>query len=107
MTINPQSQCLGQERKKYFAPLLIWRQNPQKSQIFHWVHKFQTIGSENNLKKKKAENPRSGRKLTARCPDNVDAQRFYRKESEKAPMKMFFHVHCRIKSIISCPCYLV
>ena len=44
---------------------------PQKSQIYHWVHKFQATGSENNLKK--AENPRSGRKLTARCSDNVDA----------------------------------
>ena len=26
-TINPQSQCRGQERKKYFASQLIWRQN--------------------------------------------------------------------------------
>ena len=35
---------------------------------------FQATGSVNNLNKK-AENPRSGRKLTARCPDNVDAVR--------------------------------
>ena len=47
---------------------------PQKSQIYLWVYKYQATGSENNLKKK-AENPRSGRKLTARCPGNVDAVR--------------------------------
>ena len=37
---------------------------PQKSQIYRWLHKFQAAGSVNNLKRK-AENPRSGRKLTA------------------------------------------
>ena len=47
---------------------------PQKSQIYHWVHKFQSTGSVNNLNKK-AENPISSRRLTARCPDNVDAVR--------------------------------
>ena len=47
---------------------------PQKSQIYHWVHKFQAAGSVNNLNKK-AENPRSGRKATARYPDNVDGVR--------------------------------
>ena len=47
---------------------------PQKSQIYHWVHKFQATGSVNNFKKK-AENPRSGKKLTTRCPYNVDAVR--------------------------------
>ena len=45
-----------------------------KSQIYRWVHKFQATGSVNNLKKK-AENPRSGRKLMARRPANVDAVR--------------------------------
>ena len=48
--------------------------HPQKSQIYRWVHKFQTTGTVNNLNIK-AENPTSGRKLTARCPDNVDAVR--------------------------------
>ena len=43
----------------------------QKSQIYCWVHKFQATVSVKN----KAENHRSGRKLTARCPDNVDAVR--------------------------------
>ena len=44
---------------------------PQISQIYGWVHKFQATGSVNNLNKK-AENPRSGRKLTARSSDNVN-----------------------------------
>ena len=26
-TTNPRSQCLGQDKKKYFASLIIWRQN--------------------------------------------------------------------------------
>ena len=47
---------------------------PQKSQIYHWVHKFQATGLINNLDKK-AENPRSSRKLTVKCPDNVEAVR--------------------------------
>ena len=29
-SINPWSQCLGQERKKYFVSLFIWRQNHSK-----------------------------------------------------------------------------
>ena len=47
---------------------------PQKNQIYRWVHKFQATGSVNNFNKK-AENPRSGRKLTTRCPNNVDVVR--------------------------------
>ena len=47
---------------------------PTKSQIYRWVHKFQATGSVNNLSKM-AENHRSGRKLPARCPDNVDTAR--------------------------------
>ena len=47
---------------------------PQKSQTYCWVHKFQATGSVNNLNKK-VEYPRSDRKLTARCRDNVDALR--------------------------------
>ena len=80
------------KRGKYFVSLLIWRQNhsklckqnfsrkinlnnyPQKSQMYHCVHKFQATGSVNNLNKK-TENPISGRTLTARYPDNVDAVR--------------------------------
>ena len=86
------SQCLCQEiQKTYLASLLIQRQNhsklqakfrkkfnfnnhPQNRQIHRYVHKFQATGSLNNFNKK-AENPKSGRKLTARCPDNVDAVR--------------------------------
>ena len=48
--------------------------HPQKSQIYRWTHKFQVTGSLNNLNKK-AENPRSGRKFTTKCPENVDAVR--------------------------------
>ena len=61
---------------------------PQKSQIYSWIYKFQATGSVNNLNKA-AENPRSGRKLTARCPDYVNAERFCWKESEKVPLKTF------------------
>ena len=46
----------------------------QKSQIYHWEHKFQAMGLVNNLNKK-AENPISGRKLIATSLDNVDAVR--------------------------------
>ena len=74
--------------EKYFASQLILRQNlskpakfrrkfnnyPPRGLIYCWVHKFQATGSVYNLHKK-AENPRSGRKLTASCPDNVDAVR--------------------------------
>ena len=47
---------------------------PQKSQIYRKVHKLQATGSVNNLNKKPG-NPISGRKLIARCPNNVDAVR--------------------------------
>ena len=47
---------------------------PQKSQIYHWIHKFQATVSVNNLKKK-AENSISDRKLMAKCPDNMDVVR--------------------------------
>ena len=47
---------------------------PQKSQIYRWTHKFQATGSVNNLNKKSVT-PRPGRKLTARCPYNVNAVR--------------------------------
>ena len=46
----------------------------QKSQVYCWVHKFQATGSVSNPNKK-AKNPRSGRKLTGRCPGDVDAVR--------------------------------
>ena len=46
----------------------------QKSQNYRWRYKFQATGSENNFSKK-AENSRSGRKLTTSCPDNMDAVR--------------------------------
>ena len=72
--------------EKYFVSQLIWEPNHsklskqnfcrksnfnnnlQKSEIYRW---FQATGSVN----KKAENPRSDRKLTARCPNNMDAVR--------------------------------
>ena len=47
---------------------------PQRSQIYRWIYKFQATGSVNNLNKK-AENPISGRELTASCPNNVDSVR--------------------------------
>ena len=71
-------------QKKYFASPLIWKENFSTLQAkfcrkINWTiifskAKFQAAGSVNNLNKK-AENPRSGRKLTARCSDNVDAVR--------------------------------
>ena len=42
--------------------------------MYRWVHRFQSTETVNNLNKEK-ENPRSGRKLTARCPDHMDAVR--------------------------------
>lgn len=47
---------------------------PHKFQITRWVNKFKATGSLNKLSKK-AEQSTSGRKLTARCPENVDAVR--------------------------------
>ena len=58
---------------------------PQKSQIYHWVHKFKPTGSVNN--NKKAENLRSGRKLTARYPDNVDTVRDFVRRSQKMSLR--------------------
>ena len=92
--------------EKIFCIPIFWRENHLKlckakfrrkfnfnsyPQIYRWVNKFQAIGSVNNLNKK-AKNLRSGRKLNARCLDNVDA---------------VFHVHCRIKSINFSPCHEV
>ena len=57
-----------------FCRKFIFNNYPQKSHIYCWIHKFQATGSVNSLNKK-AENPRSGRKLTARCLDNVDSVR--------------------------------
>ena len=52
-TINPRSQCLEQERKNYFASLLIWRQNHSKLSkymqpinmimIYYWDQKLKKI----------------------------------------------------------------
>ena len=97
-TINPRSQCLRQERKIFcvttyletksyktvqakFRRKFKFNNYPQKSQIYHWIHKFHATGSIKNLKK--AENPSSGRKLTARYPDDVDAVR----DSDRSPKK--------------------
>ena len=77
--------------ENYIESLLIWRQNhsklwkqnfaesltiisKKKSQICRWVHKFLATGSVNNLGNK-AENPRSGRKSSARYHDNVETVR--------------------------------
>ena len=57
---------------------------PQISQIYDWVHKFQAPELVNNLNKN-AKNPRSAKKLTARCPDNVDAARNSLGMSPKSP----------------------
>ena len=88
-TINLRSQCLRLEIfwvttysgtnsfktvQAKFRKKFNFNKHPQKSQIYRCLHKFQTTGSVNNLNKK-AENPRSDRKLTARCPDDVDVVR--------------------------------
>jgi len=57
-----------------FRRKLNFNNYPQKNQIYRWTHKFQAIGSVNNLNKN-AETLSSGRKLTARSPDNVNAVR--------------------------------
>ena len=60
---------------------------PQKSPIYCWVLKFQATVSVNNIYKK-AENPRCGRKLTARCPNNMDAVRnSVRRSPKKSPRR--------------------
>ena len=55
-----------------------WKYNfnsyPQKSQIYPALLGLGTQISSHNHNQK-AENPRSDRKLTVRCPDNVDAVR--------------------------------
>ena len=73
--------------EKYFVSLLItysktvqaefrkkFNNYHQKSQIYRCAQESQATRSVNNHNKK-AENPRSARKLTARYPDNVDAVR--------------------------------
>ena len=86
--LDPRSSGFGQAKKNVLHHYLFgvkiiqtkchrkcnFKDYPQKSQIYHWGHKFQATGSLNNLKKK-AENLRFGRNLTARNPDNVDAVR--------------------------------
>ena len=47
---------------------------PGKSQIFLWHRNFQIYGTVNK-RSKKLENPSSGRKLSARSADNVEASR--------------------------------
>ena len=68
---------------------LCWKFNfnnySQKSHIYCWVHKFQVKGSVNIINWK-LRNPRSARKLTARCPENVDAVRgFVGRSQKKSP----------------------
>ena len=48
--------------------------SPGKSQIFLWHRNFQIYGTVNK-RSKKLENPSSGRKLSARSADNVEASR--------------------------------
>ena len=90
-SIDIRSRRLGQEKKNILRHYLFgdkiiqncaykfrrqfnFSNYPQKSQIYRWVHKFQATASVNNLNKM-VENPRSDWKLTAKCPDNVDAVR--------------------------------
>ena len=47
---------------------------PEKSQIFLWYHNFQTYGTVDK-RSKKTENSSSGRKLSARSADNMQASR--------------------------------
>ena len=66
-----------------------FRNYSKKSQIYRWVHKFQATGAVNKLNKK-VENPRSGRKFTARCPHNVDAVRdSVGRSRKKSPNRRF------------------
>ena len=100
-------------KETYFAFLLIWKQNYSKlyernlavsltltiiSRKIKFIvrHKFSATESVNNLDKK-AENPRSGRKLIVRCPDNEDALRDFvvrnlRNPSGDVPKNSVFHV---------------
>ena len=55
--------------------------SPEKLNLY-----FQATGSVNNLNKK-AENPRSDRNLTARCPDNVDVVRDSVRRSSKVSLQ--------------------
>ena len=57
---------------------------PQQIKIHRWVRKFHTTASVNKIRK--VVNPRSGRKLTARCPDNVYAVRY---SVGRSPRKFF------------------
>ena len=63
----------------------------QKSQIHSWVHKLQTTGSVNNFSKK-VKNPKSCKKLTARCPDNVDAVRDSARKRPKKSLRRRYQV---------------
>jgi len=47
---------------------------PGKAQIFLWYRNFQSYGIVNK-RRKKSEMPSSGRKLSARSADNVEASR--------------------------------
>ena len=47
---------------------------PGKSQIFLWYRNFQSCGTVNK-RSKKSEMPSSGKKLSARSADNVEASR--------------------------------
>ena len=106
--------------EKYFASLLIWRQNHsklckkiftisltfnnylQKSQIDRWVHKFQATGSVNNLNKK-AEKSQIWQEVDCKMSWRYEfCESFCRKVSEKFSPKTFTRTRfftCTVGSI--------
>ena len=69
---------------------------PQKSQIYRWAHRIWATGSASKLNKK-AETPKSDRKLSLRTPDNKNAVR----ESVGRSPKRFFR-RCSQELGLSC-----
>ena len=74
--------------KQNFAGSLTLENCPQKIQFYRWLRRFQATRSANNLNKK-AENPRRGKKLTARCPENMETVRDSVRSPKNSLSKMF------------------
>ena len=96
-TINPWSQCLRREMKNNLCHFLqkskisqkIYFISARKAKFYRLVHKFYATGLDNNLNKK-VEHSRSGKKLTARCPDSVDTVRdSVGRSPKKSPRRRF------------------
>ena len=59
---------------------------PAKSAIHQWVSKFKATGTVLSINKKAAA-PTSGRKMTARTPDNIEAVRTSASQSPKKSIR--------------------